>query len=50
MIKFGVMANSHLAPGADLTLLPDEMIAEAQQAERYGFDSVNTRSSAAALL
>jgi probable F420-dependent oxidoreductase len=42
MIKFGVMGNSHPAPGADLTRLPDEMIEEAQQAERYGFDSFFT--------
>jgi alkanesulfonate monooxygenase SsuD/methylene tetrahydromethanopterin reductase-like flavin-dependent oxidoreductase (luciferase family) len=42
MIKFGVMGNSHPAPGADLTRLADDMIAEAQQAERYGFDSFFT--------
>ncbi len=42
MIKFGVMGNSHPAAGADLTRLVDEMIAEAQQAERCGFDSFFT--------
>ncbi len=42
MIKFGVMGNSHPAAGADLTGLVDEMIAEAQQAERCGFDSFFT--------
>ena len=40
MIKFGVMSNSHPAPGTDLTRLVEEMIVEAQQAERYGFDSI----------
>jgi alkanesulfonate monooxygenase SsuD/methylene tetrahydromethanopterin reductase-like flavin-dependent oxidoreductase (luciferase family) len=39
MIQFGVMANTHPAPGADLTRMVDEVIAEAQQAERVGFDS-----------
>lgn len=39
MIKFGVMSNSHPAPGTDLTRLVEEMSAEARQAERYGFDS-----------
>ena len=39
MIQFGVMANTHPAPGTDLTLMVDELIAEAQQAERAGFDS-----------
>jgi probable F420-dependent oxidoreductase len=39
MIRFGVMANTHPAPGTDLTGLVDELIAEAQQAERVGFDS-----------
>ena len=39
MIRFGVMSNSHPAPGTDVTRVVDEMIAEAQQAERYGFDS-----------
>src|SRR5713226_3910446 len=39
MIQFGVMANTHPAPGADLTRMVDEVIAEAQQAERCGFDS-----------
>jgi len=42
MIKFGVMGNSHPAPGADLTRVVDEMMAEAQQAERCGFDSFFT--------
>jgi probable F420-dependent oxidoreductase len=39
MIQFGVMANTHPAPGTDLTGMVDELIAEAQQAERAGFDS-----------
>jgi probable F420-dependent oxidoreductase len=39
MIKFGVMSNSHPASPADLSRLVDEMLAEAQQAEKYGFDS-----------
>ena len=39
MIQFGVMSNSHPAPGTDLTRLWEEMSAEAQQAERSGFDS-----------
>jgi probable F420-dependent oxidoreductase len=39
MIKFGVMANTHPAPGTDLIRMVDELIAEAQQAERVGFDS-----------
>ena len=39
MIQFGVMANTHPAPGTDLTRMVDEVIAEAQQAERCGFDS-----------
>ena len=39
MIQFGVMANTHPAPGTDLTQMVDEVIAEAQQAERCGFDS-----------
>ncbi len=39
MIQFGVMANTHPAPGTDLTRMVDELIAEAQQAERAGFDS-----------
>ncbi|PYN52835.1 MAG: LLM class flavin-dependent oxidoreductase, partial [Candidatus Rokuibacteriota bacterium] len=39
MIQFGVMANTHPAPGADLTQMVDEVIAEAQRAERCGFDS-----------
>lgn len=39
MIQFGVMANSHPLPGTDLRRLVAEMIAEAQQAERSGFDS-----------
>lgn len=39
MIKFGVMANTHPAPGTDLRRLVDELIAEAQHAERAGFDS-----------
>lgn len=39
MIKFGVIANTHPLPGTDLQRMVDELIAEAQQAERYGFDS-----------
>lgn len=39
MIQFGVMSNSHPAPGTDLTRLWEDMSAEAQQAERSGFDS-----------
>ena len=39
MIQFGVMANTHPLPGADLTRMVDEVIAEAQHAERCGFDS-----------
>jgi alkanesulfonate monooxygenase SsuD/methylene tetrahydromethanopterin reductase-like flavin-dependent oxidoreductase (luciferase family) len=39
MIQFGVMANTHPAPGTDLTRMVDELITEAQQAERAGFDS-----------
>ncbi|HYR70579.1 MAG TPA: LLM class flavin-dependent oxidoreductase [Candidatus Acidoferrum sp.] len=39
MIQFGVMANTHPAPGTDLTRMVDELITEAQQAERSGFDS-----------
>jgi probable F420-dependent oxidoreductase len=39
MIEFGVMANTHPAPGTDLARMVDEVIAEAQQAERAGFDS-----------
>jgi len=39
MIQFGVMANTHPAPGTDLPRMVDELIAEAQQAERAGFDS-----------
>jgi alkanesulfonate monooxygenase SsuD/methylene tetrahydromethanopterin reductase-like flavin-dependent oxidoreductase (luciferase family) len=39
MIRFGVMANTHPLPGTDLTRMVDEVIAEAQQAERSGFDS-----------
>ena len=39
MIKFGVMSNSHPASAADLSRLVDEMVVEAQQAEKYGFDS-----------
>lgn len=39
MIKFGVMANNHPAPGTNLPTMVDELIAEAQQAERSGFDS-----------
>jgi alkanesulfonate monooxygenase SsuD/methylene tetrahydromethanopterin reductase-like flavin-dependent oxidoreductase (luciferase family) len=39
MIQFGVMANTHPAPGTDLTRMVDELIVEAQQAERAGFDS-----------
>ena len=39
MIKFGVMSNSHPASAADLSRLVDEMAVEAQQAEKYGFDS-----------
>jgi probable F420-dependent oxidoreductase len=38
-MEFGVMANTHPAPGTDLPCLVDELIAEAQQAERCGFDS-----------
>jgi probable F420-dependent oxidoreductase len=39
MITFGVMSNCHPASVADLSRLVDEMVAEAQQAERCGFDS-----------
>ncbi len=39
MIQFGVMANTHPAAGTDLTQMVEEVIAEAQQAERCGFDS-----------
>ena len=39
MLQVGVMANTHPAPGTDLTRMVDEVIAEAQQAERCGFDS-----------
>jgi probable F420-dependent oxidoreductase len=39
MIQFGVMANTHPAPGTDLPQMVDELIIEAQQAERAGFDS-----------
>ena len=39
MIKFGVMANTHPLSGTDLTRMVDEVIAEAQHAERCGFDS-----------
>jgi probable F420-dependent oxidoreductase len=39
MIQFGVMANVHPLPGTDLSQMVDELIAEAQQAERCGFDS-----------
>ncbi len=39
MIKFGVMANTHPLPGTDLARMVDEVIAEAQHAERCGFDS-----------
>ena len=39
MIQFGVMANTHPGPGTDLQKMADEVIAEAQQAERCGFDS-----------
>jgi len=39
MIQFGVMANTHPAPGTDLPRMVDELIIEAQQAERAGFDS-----------
>lgn len=39
MIQFGVISNSHPAPGTDLPRMVDEMIAEAQEAERSGFDS-----------
>jgi probable F420-dependent oxidoreductase len=39
VIKFGVMSNSHPASAADLSRLVDEMVVEAQQAEKYGFDS-----------
>jgi probable F420-dependent oxidoreductase len=39
MVQFGVMANTHPAPGTDHPRLVDELIAEAQQAERAGFDS-----------
>jgi len=39
VIKFGVMSNSHPASAADLPRLVDEMAVEAQQAEKYGFDS-----------
>ncbi|HYB41797.1 MAG TPA: LLM class flavin-dependent oxidoreductase [Candidatus Methylomirabilis sp.] len=39
MIQFGVMANTHPMPGGDVGRLVDEVIAEAQHAERCGFDS-----------
>lgn len=39
MIQFGVMANTHPAPGTDLAGMVEELIAEAQAAERAGFDS-----------
>jgi len=39
MIKFGVMSNNQPMPGADLPRMIDELIEEAQQAERCGFDS-----------
>jgi probable F420-dependent oxidoreductase len=39
MIQVGVMSNSHPAAGADLPRMVDDIIAEAQQAERAGFDS-----------
>jgi probable F420-dependent oxidoreductase len=39
VIQFGVMANCHPGPGTDLPRMVDEMIAEAQAAERCGFDS-----------
>src|SRR5260370_20016289 len=39
MLQFGAMANTQQAPGTDLTQMADEVIAEAQQAERCGFDS-----------
>jgi probable F420-dependent oxidoreductase len=42
MIKFGVMSNNQPMPGADLPRMVDELIAEAQQAERHGFDSFFT--------
>ena len=42
MIKFGVMSNNQPMPGADLPRMVDELIAEAQQAERCGFDSFFT--------
>jgi alkanesulfonate monooxygenase SsuD/methylene tetrahydromethanopterin reductase-like flavin-dependent oxidoreductase (luciferase family) len=41
MIKFGVIANTHPLPGTDLQRMVDELIAEAQQAERYGFDIIS---------
>ena len=38
-IRFGVMSNNQPAPGADLPGMVDELIEEAQVAERAGFDS-----------
>jgi probable F420-dependent oxidoreductase len=42
MIQFGVMSNNQPLPGTDLPRMIDELIAEAQQAERSGFDSFFT--------
>jgi probable F420-dependent oxidoreductase len=42
MIQFGVMSNNQPMPGTDLPRMVDELIAEAQQAERCGFDSFFT--------
>jgi probable F420-dependent oxidoreductase len=39
MIQFGVMANAHPLPATDLPGMVDELIAEAREAERCGFDA-----------
>ena len=39
MITFGIMSNNQPAMGADLPRMVDELIEEAQTAERHGFDS-----------
>lgn len=39
MIQFGVMSNNQPALGADLPRMVDELIEEAQTAERHGFDA-----------
>src|SRR5262245_18998388 len=42
MIQFGVMSNNQPVPGTDLPRMVEELIAEAKQAERCGFDSLFT--------